>query len=58
MLIPLATSIAFGLMASTVLILLVIPSLYAILGDMGLVAAIDLGDSPKEEEESPGCQPR
>ena len=54
MLIPLATSIAFGLMASTVLVLLVIPSLYAILGDMGLVAAIDVGDSPKEEEESPG----
>jgi len=57
-LIPLATSIAFGLMASTVLILLVIPSLYAILGDMGLVAAIDVGDGPNEEEESPGRQPR
>lgn len=34
-LIPLATSIAFGLMASTVLVLLVIPSLYAILSDLG-----------------------
>jgi len=36
-LIPLATSIAFGLMASTVLVLLVIPSLYLILDDFGLV---------------------
>ncbi len=32
-LIPLATSIVFGLLASTVLVLLVVPSLYAILGD-------------------------
>ena len=46
-LIPLATSIAFGLMASTVLVLLVIPSLYAILGDMGLVAAIDRWRQPE-----------
>jgi len=36
-LIPLATSIAFGLMASTVLVLLVIPSFYLILADFGLV---------------------
>lgn len=36
-LIPLATSIAFGLMASTVLVLLVIPSFYLILADIGLV---------------------
>ena len=34
-LIPLATSIAFGLMASTILVLLVIPCLYAILHDLG-----------------------
>ena len=34
-LIPLATSIAFGLAASTVLVLLVIPCLYAILNDFG-----------------------
>jgi multidrug efflux pump subunit AcrB len=39
-LIPLATSIAFGLMASTILVLLVIPSLYAILADIGLVAPV------------------
>ena len=35
-LIPLATSIVFGLMASTVLVLIIIPSLYTILGDFGL----------------------
>jgi multidrug efflux pump subunit AcrB len=35
-LIPLAVSIAFGLMASTVLVLLVIPCLYVILADLGL----------------------
>jgi len=36
-LIPLACSIVFGLMVSTVLVLLVVPSLYAILGDFNLV---------------------
>ena len=36
-LIPLASSIVFGLMVSTVLVLLVVPSLYAILGDFNLV---------------------
>lgn len=38
-LIPLATSIAFGLLASTLLVLLVIPCLYAILHDLGWAAA-------------------
>lgn len=38
-LIPLATSIAFGLMASTVLVLLMIPSLYVILNDLRLVSS-------------------
>ncbi len=36
-LIPLAVAIAFGMMASTVLILIVIPSVYVILCDLGLV---------------------
>ncbi len=40
-LIPLATSIAFGLMASTVLVLLVIPCLYAILDDLGWTKRIE-----------------
>ncbi len=35
-LVPLVTSIAFGLMASTILVLIVIPSAYAILHDFGL----------------------
>ncbi len=35
-LIPLVTSLGFGLMASTVLVLLVVPVLYAILHDFGL----------------------
>jgi HAE1 family hydrophobic/amphiphilic exporter-1 len=37
-LVPLAISICFGLMSSTVLVLLVVPSLYVILDDFGLVA--------------------
>lgn len=40
-LIPLAVSITFGLMASTVLVLLVIPCLYVILTDLGLVGDVD-----------------
>ncbi len=40
-LIPLAVSIAFGLMASTVLVLLVVPCLYMILGDFGLVSELE-----------------
>ncbi len=39
-LIPLAVSIAFGLMASTVLVLFVIPSMYAILADFGLTTPV------------------
>ncbi len=35
-LIPLVASLAFGLMASTVLVLIVVPCLYAILHDLGL----------------------
>ena len=38
-LVPLVTSLAFGLMASTVLVLVMVPVLYAILDDFGLVAA-------------------
>ncbi|MEM7237488.1 MAG: efflux RND transporter permease subunit [Pseudomonadota bacterium] len=35
-LIPLVTSLSFGLMASTILVLFVVPSFYAILDDLGL----------------------
>lgn len=37
---PLVTSIAFGMMTSTVLVLLVAPAFYAILGDLGWVADV------------------
>ncbi|MDM8518057.1 efflux RND transporter permease subunit [Desulfobacterales bacterium HSG16] len=40
-LIPLATSIVFGIMASTVLVLIVVPSLYTILGDLGLASKVE-----------------
>jgi multidrug efflux pump subunit AcrB len=36
-LIPLVTSIVFGMLASTVLVLLVVPVLYAILGDLNKI---------------------
>ena len=34
-----ATSLVFGLLASTVMVLVVIPALYTILGDFGLTSA-------------------
>jgi multidrug efflux pump subunit AcrB len=40
-LIPIAISICFGLMASTILVLLVIPPFYVILNDFGLATAVD-----------------
>ncbi|MDM8522293.1 efflux RND transporter permease subunit [Desulfococcaceae bacterium HSG8] len=40
-LIPLAASIIFGIMASTVLVLVIIPSLYTILGDLGLAVKVE-----------------
>lgn len=40
-LIPLATSIVFGLMASTVMVLIIVPSFYSILGDLGLAVKIE-----------------
>ena len=40
-LIPIAISICFGLLASTLLILLVLPPLYVILSDLGLTSVIE-----------------
>jgi hydrophobic/amphiphilic exporter-1 (mainly G- bacteria), HAE1 family len=40
-LIPLATSICFGITASTVLVLVVLPAIYVMLDDLGLAAAPD-----------------
>ncbi|MBN1849853.1 MAG: efflux RND transporter permease subunit [Deltaproteobacteria bacterium] len=42
-LIPLAISTSFGLMASTVLVLLAIPCMYVILGDFGIIEKMDAG---------------
>ncbi len=44
---PLVTSTAFGLMASTLLVLWGLPCMYAILGDLGLIERID---DPSEDE--------
>ena len=40
--IPLVVSTTFGLMASTVMVLLVIPCMYMTLGDLGLVEKMDI----------------
>ncbi len=49
-LIPLALSIAFGLMSSTVLVLMVIPCLYAILADFGLTQQRQRDERPLHSE--------
>lgn len=43
-LIPLATSIVFGMMASTVLVLLILPALYTVFSDFGLIEKSVLHD--------------
>lgn len=47
-LIPMAVSIAFGIMTSTVLVLLVVPSIYAVLADLRLVSNVAATD-PRTE---------
>jgi multidrug efflux pump subunit AcrB len=47
-LIPLVASLVFGLMASTVLVLIVIPSMYTILGDLGRVSEIEKLNRPQQ----------
>lgn len=47
-LIPLACSIVFGLLVSTVLVLVVVPCLYAILGDLNLIKRHGAGEKPME----------
>ncbi len=39
LLIPLATSLVFGLITSTILVIIVIPAIYAILGDFEVIQA-------------------
>ncbi|MEO0702770.1 MAG: efflux RND transporter permease subunit [Pseudomonadota bacterium] len=55
-LIPLVASIAFGLLATTLLILLVVPSAYAILDDLGLVHLDEI--LPADGPEGPGTLAR
>ncbi|MEE8505650.1 MAG: efflux RND transporter permease subunit [Kiloniellales bacterium] len=47
-LVPLITSLAFGLMASTLLVLIVIPALYAVLHDFGLSTMSREEAAPRE----------
>ena len=49
---PLVISVVFGLFSSTVLVLIVLPAFYAILGDLGLAQAQDNKNpiAPDEKE--------
>jgi multidrug efflux pump subunit AcrB len=48
-LIPLATSLAFGLTAATLAALFLVPAVYAILDDLGWLGALDAeSDEPEE----------
>jgi len=49
-LIPLVTSLSFGLMASTALVLIVVPVLYAIFDDFGWTVAIENESGEREVE--------
>ncbi len=46
-LVPLVTSLAFGLIAATVLVLIVVPALYAILDDFGATTVARAGRQPE-----------
>jgi multidrug efflux pump subunit AcrB len=56
-LIPLVTSTSFGLMASTVLVLLAIPCMYLILGDFGIVEKIGMKSyAPSDTSKTAGSE--
>ncbi|NOQ89791.1 MAG: AcrB/AcrD/AcrF family protein [Gammaproteobacteria bacterium] len=50
-LVPLVTSIVFGMLTSTLLILLVLPSVYAIMEDIGVIR-LSLKDEAEDENEA------
>ena len=50
-LIPLGTSLVFGLIASTVLILIVLPAFYTVLDDFGVAAHVARRDEEDDEGE-------
>lgn len=52
-LVPVATSIVFGTLTSTVLVLVALPSMYAILGDLGWVEKLEKERTDGESEEVP-----
>jgi multidrug efflux pump subunit AcrB len=54
---PLVISVGFGLSAATVLVLIVIPSLYAILADFGLTT-LETAPEPADEDLAPATQRR
>lgn len=55
-LIPLVTSIVFGLLATAILVLMVVPSLYAILDDFGLARTQDAAEnSANDRQELPAA---
>ena len=55
-LIPLAASIVFGMLASTVLVLLVVPALYTILDDFGLTVRLSGGNGHPSQTAADGAQ--
>ena len=52
-LIPIAISIVFGLLASTLLVLLVLPCLYMVLDDLGLTARLPSASANAPAESTP-----
>ncbi|NQV47593.1 MAG: efflux RND transporter permease subunit [Rhodospirillaceae bacterium] len=56
-LIPLVTSLAFGLMASTVLVLFVVPMLYAVFDDFGWTVDLELEEEKLERAEQENSAP-
>lgn len=48
-LVPLVISTSFGLMASTTMVLLVIPCMYMILGDLGIVENISVNPDARPD---------
>jgi HAE1 family hydrophobic/amphiphilic exporter-1 len=57
LLIPLATSLVFGLITSTILVIIVIPAIYAILGDFEVIqAAVPVSKMTKKKGQSEKTQ--
>jgi hydrophobic/amphiphilic exporter-1 (mainly G- bacteria), HAE1 family len=57
-LVPLVISTSFGLMASTTMVLLIIPCMYMILGDLGIVENISVDPDARPDEKYPSQKKR